>query len=203
MHDVGWILYLFAAFLIYTGIKMLIAGDEEADIGKNRIVRAARQYLRVTDNLHGRRFFVRLPDANTGKRLYFATPLFLSLVVVELVVAEPVEALLTDAVLTRLDSRDLAKVLAGKASPNHDVAALAAAVEADQTRLDELAGLYADGAISAVSMRTVVVLPLVALTRVEPAGKRVPRRAIASSARNSRCGAARNACQVMTFSAPP
>lgn len=65
------------------------------------------------------------------------------------VVAEPVEALLTDAVLTRLDSRDLAKVLAGKASPNHDVAALAAAVEADQTRLDELAGLYADGAISA------------------------------------------------------
>jgi site-specific DNA recombinase len=65
------------------------------------------------------------------------------------VVAEPVEAALTEAVLTRLDSPHLAKALTGKSSPNHDVAALAAVVEADQTRLDELAGLYADGAISA------------------------------------------------------
>jgi hypothetical protein len=64
-------------------------------------------------------------------------------------VAEPVEALLTDAVLTRLDSGHLAKVLAGKSSPDHDAAALAAQVEADQARLDELAGLYADGSISA------------------------------------------------------
>lgn len=59
------------------------------------------------------------------------------------------EQLLTDAVLTRLDSPHLAKVLAGKSSPDRDVAALAAQVEADQARLDELAGLYADGAISA------------------------------------------------------
>ncbi|WP_460691703.1 recombinase family protein [Mycobacterium intracellulare] len=65
------------------------------------------------------------------------------------VVAEPVEQLLTDAVLTRLDSPHLAKVLAGKSSPDRDVAALAAQVEKDQARLDELAGLYADGAISA------------------------------------------------------
>jgi site-specific DNA recombinase len=65
------------------------------------------------------------------------------------VVAEPVEALLTKAVLTRLDSPHLAEVLAGKSSPDHDVAALAASVEAHQARLDELAGLYAEGAISA------------------------------------------------------
>ena len=65
------------------------------------------------------------------------------------VVAEPVEQLLTEAVLTRLDSPYLAKVLAGKSSPDRDVAARAAAVEADQARLDELAGLYAEGAISA------------------------------------------------------
>ncbi|HZE16015.1 MAG TPA: recombinase family protein, partial [Mycobacterium sp.] len=65
------------------------------------------------------------------------------------VVAEPVEQLLTDAVLARLDSPHLAQVLAGKSSPDAEVAALAAAVEADQSRLDELAGLYADGAISA------------------------------------------------------
>lgn len=65
------------------------------------------------------------------------------------VVAEPVEHLLTEAVLTRLDSPQLAEVLTGKTSPDHDVAALAAQVEKDQARLDELAGLYAEGAISA------------------------------------------------------
>jgi site-specific DNA recombinase len=65
------------------------------------------------------------------------------------VVAEPVEQLLTDAVLTRLDSPHLAEALAGKSSTDHDVVVLAAQVEADQVRLDELAGLYADGAITA------------------------------------------------------
>lgn len=65
------------------------------------------------------------------------------------VVAAPVEELLTEAVLARLDSPQLADALAGKATADADVAALAAAVEADQERLDELAGLYADGAITA------------------------------------------------------
>ncbi|ASQ84644.1 serine recombinase [Mycobacterium intracellulare subsp. chimaera] len=65
------------------------------------------------------------------------------------VVAAPVEELLVEAVLTRLDSAQLADALAGKASTDADVAALAAQVEADQERLDELAGLYADGAITA------------------------------------------------------
>ncbi len=64
-------------------------------------------------------------------------------------VAEPVEKLLTDAVLTRLDSPHLAKVLAGKSSTDRDVAELAAAVEADQARLGELAALYAEGAVTA------------------------------------------------------
>ncbi|MBS4729881.1 recombinase family protein [Mycobacterium sp. SM1] len=65
------------------------------------------------------------------------------------VVAEPVEQLLTEAVLARLDSPHLAKVLAGKSHADRDVAALAAQLEADQARLDELAGLYAEGAITA------------------------------------------------------
>ena len=65
------------------------------------------------------------------------------------VVAAPVEELLTEAVLARLDSPQLAQVLAGEASADADVAALAAQVDADQERLDELAGLYADGAITA------------------------------------------------------
>ncbi|BCI53728.1 MULTISPECIES: recombinase family protein [Mycobacteriaceae] len=65
------------------------------------------------------------------------------------VVASPVEELLTDAVLTRLDSPQLAEALAGKSSVDADVAALATQLEADQARLDELAGLYAAGAVSA------------------------------------------------------
>ncbi|KAA8958642.1 recombinase family protein [Mycobacterium sp.] len=65
------------------------------------------------------------------------------------VVAAPVEELLTEAVLARLDSPQLADALAGKATADADVAALAAQVDADQERLDELAGLYADGAITA------------------------------------------------------
>lgn len=65
------------------------------------------------------------------------------------VVALPVEELLTDAVLTRLDSPQLAQALAGKAGVDADVAVLAAQLDADQARLDELAGLYAEGAVSA------------------------------------------------------
>lgn len=65
------------------------------------------------------------------------------------VVAAPVEELLTEAVLARLDSPQLADVLAGKATADADVTALATQVDADQERLDELAGLYADGAITA------------------------------------------------------
>lgn len=65
------------------------------------------------------------------------------------VVAQPVEELLADAVLTRLDSPQLADVLDGKASVDHDVGALSAQLDADATRLDELAALYAEGAVTA------------------------------------------------------
>ena len=65
------------------------------------------------------------------------------------VVAQPVEDLLADAVLTRLDSPHLAEVLAGKVSVDADVAVLSAQLDADTTRLDELAELYANGAVTA------------------------------------------------------
>ncbi|WJR34217.1 recombinase family protein [Mycobacteroides immunogenum] len=65
------------------------------------------------------------------------------------VVAEPLEKLIADAVLTRLDSKVLADALAGKVRANPDTAALSTQVEAAQTRLDELTGLYSSGAITA------------------------------------------------------
>ena len=64
-------------------------------------------------------------------------------------VAEPVEELLVDAVLARLDSPALADALAGKARGDATATALSEALAADQHRLEELAGLYAQGAITA------------------------------------------------------
>lgn len=85
IHQFEWALYIFAAFLVYTGMKMLKGEDEEHDIGKNPVIRFVKKYMRVTNDLHGNKFFVRLPDANTGKIQKFATPLFMALVVVEFV----------------------------------------------------------------------------------------------------------------------
>lgn len=65
------------------------------------------------------------------------------------VVAQPVEELLADAVLTRLDSPALSDALAGKASVDVDVAVLSAQLDADTARLDELAALYANGTVTA------------------------------------------------------
>lgn len=79
-----WVLYLFAVFLIFTGIKMLFMGDDHApDMSKNPILRFARKHMRVTDELHGNAFFVRLKDSQTGRMVRFATPLFLALVMIE------------------------------------------------------------------------------------------------------------------------
>jgi len=80
----GWVLYIFAAFLIFTGIKMLIGNHEEMDISKNPVLNFLKARMNVTDKLHGNSFFVRQPDPKTGKMVRFATPLFLALIMVEL-----------------------------------------------------------------------------------------------------------------------
>ncbi len=79
-----WVLYIFGAFLIATGIKMLVMGESEQDVSKNPIVRFLSKRMRVTTELHGSRFFVRKPDPQTGKLARFATPLFLALVVINI-----------------------------------------------------------------------------------------------------------------------
>lgn len=79
-----WVLYLFAVFLIITGIKMLFSSeDDEPDMSRNPLLRFARKHMRVTDELHGNAFFVRLKDSSTGKMVRFATPLFLALIMIE------------------------------------------------------------------------------------------------------------------------
>lgn len=79
------VLYLFAAFLVFTGLKMLFSSDhDEADIGNNRILKFLRSRLPVTEKLHGEKFFVKETDATTGKLKTFVTPLFLALIMVEI-----------------------------------------------------------------------------------------------------------------------
>ncbi len=84
LAEAYWVLYLFAAFLVFTGIKMFFAGDEEMDIGNNPAVRWISRHMRVTPDLHGQRFFVRMPHPKTGRMVRAATPLLLALVVINL-----------------------------------------------------------------------------------------------------------------------
>ncbi len=81
----AWILYVFGAFLILTGIKMLFASGHDKPMGESRLIAFLKGRLRVTDELHGERFFVKKPNPETGKLTRYATPLFLALLIVELV----------------------------------------------------------------------------------------------------------------------
>jgi tellurite resistance protein TerC len=84
VNQAYWVLYIFAAFLIATGIKMFFAGDKPMDIANNPAVRFISKHMRVTPVLHGQHFFVRVQDGKTGKLVTAATPLFLALVVINL-----------------------------------------------------------------------------------------------------------------------
>jgi len=81
--EAHWVLYLFAAFLIVTGIKMLFAADKEMDLGSNRLLQWVRRRCNVTADLHGERFFVKQNDAK-GRVRWFMTPLLLALLTIEI-----------------------------------------------------------------------------------------------------------------------
>ena len=72
-----WVLYLFGAFLIFTGIKMLITINAKPDLANNRVVLFLRRRFRVTEDFAGNRFFVRRDGA------LYMTPLMLVLILVE------------------------------------------------------------------------------------------------------------------------
>ncbi|WP_348946180.1 TerC family protein [Chitinibacter sp. FCG-7] len=81
-----WTLYVFAVFLIFTGLKMLFAGEQTTDMANNPLLGFLRRRMRVTKEMHGQRFFVRAPAApGSDKQVWWATPLFLALCMVELV----------------------------------------------------------------------------------------------------------------------
>ncbi len=80
----SWLLYVFAAFLIFTGIKMWRMAEMPFDVAGSPLLLWVRRRFRVTDELHGQAFWVRKSDAS-GKLVWFMTPLFLALLMVEFV----------------------------------------------------------------------------------------------------------------------
>ena len=72
-----WIIYIFGALLVITGVRMAVKQDEEFDGEQNPVVKYVRRFMPVTATYHGKHFFV----VENGKR--YATPLFLVLVLVE------------------------------------------------------------------------------------------------------------------------
>jgi len=77
LHEFHWIIYIFGAFLIFTGIRMAFQRDEELHPEKNPVLKFFRRLMPVTENFEKDHFFVR----RAGKLM--ATPLFLILLVVE------------------------------------------------------------------------------------------------------------------------
>lgn len=73
-----WVLWIFGAFLVYTGLKMMFGPETEVDPEHNAIIKWFRRHVPVTPVLHGQSFFVKID----GKR--FATPLLVTLLFVEM-----------------------------------------------------------------------------------------------------------------------
>jgi tellurite resistance protein TerC len=78
-----WIIYLFGAFLVFTGIKMAVGGDTEVEPEANPVIRLLRRLLPITTQFHGEQFFVREAVAAGAPLRWVATPLFVVLALVE------------------------------------------------------------------------------------------------------------------------
>lgn len=77
LHQFEWVIYIFGAFLIYTGLKLGFGGDTEVDPSHNPVINFAKRFVPVAPDFHGSKFFI----IENGKRM--ATPLFIVLLVVE------------------------------------------------------------------------------------------------------------------------
>lgn len=77
VREFHWILYLFGAFLLVTGIKMLMFAEADPDLGKNPLLNWVKRHLRLTQDYRGEKFWVM----ENGVRMF--TPLFLVLIMIE------------------------------------------------------------------------------------------------------------------------
>lgn len=79
VREFSWILYIFGAFLLFTGIKMMLPEKEtEVDFSQNALLKFLKSRMRFTNDLHGEKFFIK------QNGILFATPLFLVLIMIEI-----------------------------------------------------------------------------------------------------------------------
>ncbi|MBN2971218.1 TerC family protein [Roseomonas aeriglobus] len=78
-----WVLYVFAAFLIVTGIRLLLTVGKQASVGDNVVLKFVQRHLPVTNRIEGDHFLVREPDPVTGKMKTWLTPLAVALILIE------------------------------------------------------------------------------------------------------------------------
>ena len=78
LSNFAWMFVIFGAFLLFTGVKMALAKEDDSGIGDKPLVRWIRNHLRMTDKIEGERFFTR------KNGVIYATPLLLVLILVEL-----------------------------------------------------------------------------------------------------------------------
>ena len=88
VSEFSWVLYIFGGFLLLTGVKMLLVTEKPLDLAGNPVLKWMRRHMNISDEFHGRRFWVRLPRQGVpgvaATQAWFATPLFLALVLIEL-----------------------------------------------------------------------------------------------------------------------
>ena len=72
-----WVLYIFGAFLLITGVKMFLFAEHQPDLARNPLLKWLRKHVRITDNYHGDKFWIY------DKGVRWFTPMFLVLVLIE------------------------------------------------------------------------------------------------------------------------
>lgn len=83
IEEFEWILYVFAVFLIITGFKMMFAQEDHLDISENALLKFLRRHLKITNELHGEKFYIYQENPKTNKMQKHWTPLFVCLVLIE------------------------------------------------------------------------------------------------------------------------
>jgi len=78
-------LYLFGAFLVFTGVKMLAPNDGHGDLDNNAVLKYLRSHFRITNEIKSHDFTTRAPDPKTGRMVTWLTPLAVALILVEFV----------------------------------------------------------------------------------------------------------------------
>ncbi|MBI1283999.1 MAG: TerC/Alx family metal homeostasis membrane protein [Thiobacillus sp.] len=77
VQEFNWVLYIFGAFLVVTGMRMLVVAEKQPDLEMHPVLRFARRHLRISEGDHGEKFTV------TKDGVRYFTPLFLVLILIE------------------------------------------------------------------------------------------------------------------------